>query len=241
MRDQKEINKKMYAKRREEKLCLWCGKPLDRDGVLCVECNNKNNERSRASKEFYLQIGVCPYCRKRKTTSGHKTCLPCREKISLRHKMNLLDPDKKERIRKKERDKRKRRLEEGLCTKCGKNKAETGYHPCSECRKKIRNYRKAYVSKYQLPDRALWKDQGKCARCGADEQYNGFSLCRKCYEQSTEALERARETVFRHRREERERLEALEAEKMREVKKMFHPRTMEERRNKTDKEGSEKE
>ena len=227
----------MYAKRREEKLCLWCGKPLDRDGVLCVECNQKNKERSRLNREYYLQIGVCPYCRKRKITHGYKTCLPCREKISLRHKIQLLDMDKKERILKKERDERKKRLEEGICTKCGKSEAETGYHTCAECRRKAKKYRKTYITKYQLSDRALWKDQGRCSRCGAEEQYEGFSLCRKCYEQSVSALEKARNTVFQHRAEERARLEAIEAQKQIEIKKMFHPRSIWERRNENKQEG----
>ena len=241
MKDQKKINQDLYAKRREERLCLWCGKPLDREGVLCRACADKDKERSKANKEYYLQIGICPLCRKRKVDVGYKSCLACREKISLKNKENRQDPEKRAQILERAKEKRQKRIDSGLCTICGKNKPENGYRTCEACRKKHRRYRKIFITKYQLSDRALWKDQGKCARCGADEQYNGFSLCRKCYEQSTEALERARETVFRHRREERERLEALEAEKMREVKKMFHPRTMEERRNKTDKEGSEKE
>lgn len=237
MKDQKKTNQEMYAKRRKEKLCLWCGKPLDREGSLCIECNEKNKERSKANKDYYLKMGICPYCRKRKITSGYKSCFPCREQISLKRKQESADPERKGLLLQREKEKRKERLKNGLCTKCGKNKPENGYRTCAECRRKVKKYRKTYITKYQLPDRALWKDQGRCSRCGAEEQYEGFTLCKKCYEQSVAALEKARSTVFRHRAEERARQEEIEAQKQIEVKKMFHPRSIWERRNENTQEG----
>lgn len=166
-------------------------------------------------------------------TPGYKSCVPCRLKFSAKSKQDWGDSKKKEHYRQKKKELRQKRIEAGVCTKCGKNMAEPGFRTCIDCRKSMRNYRKIYITKYQLSDRALWKDQGRCSRCGADEQYEGFSLCKKCYMQSVEALEKGRNTVLKHRAEERARLEAIEAQKQIEVKKMMHPRTIAERRNKT--------
>ena len=241
MKEQKDINKERYDRLREEHRCLWCGKPLDREGSLCVSCNEKGKKRTKANKKYYLQIGICPTCRKRKVSPGYKSCLPCREAKRLSRR-NGANPEQYERTLEQKRAKRVFRAENGLCTVCGKPNREAGeWHTCPECRKKQRDYRKMYVLKNQLPDRALWKDQGRCSRCGADEQYNGFTLCRKCYEQSAVALEKARAVVFKHRADERAKQEAIEAERIRETKRMFHPRTMIERRKTNDKEGSEKE
>lgn len=237
MKDQKKTNQKMYAKRRKEKLCLWCGKPLDREGSLCIECNEKNRERSKANKDYYLKMGICPYCRKRKITAGYKSCFPCREKKRIYRRQKQNDPEQNQKMLQRRKEIREDRFRNGLCTSCGKNKPENGYRTCAECRRKVKKYRKTYITKYQLPDRALWKDQGRCSRCGAEEQYEGFTLCKKCYEQSVAALEKARSTVFRHRAEERARQEEIEAQKQIEVKKMFHPRSIWERRNENTQEG----
>ena len=223
--------------RRKNKLCLWCGKPLDRDGALCTACARKSNERTKAYKDYYLRIGVCPVCRKRKVTPGYKSCYPCREKISLRKKKIYSDPIKKEQRLQARKEKRAKLVEEGICTNCGKNKAEKGFRTCPDCRKKAKNYRKLYVTKYQLSDRALWVSQGRCERCGNDDLQEGTKLCKKCYAHSLAALEKGRAVVIQHRAEERAKQEAIEAQKMQEVKKMFHPRSIWERRNTENKQG----
>ncbi len=229
MRDQKEINKEMYDKRRAEKLCLWCGKPLDRDGVLCQACAEKSRTRTKAYKEYYLNMGICPYCRKRKLTPGYKSCVVCRENKALR-RMKSKDPEKAKQRSIYRKSKRAERIDQGLCTVCGKRKAEQGFKTCPECRRNQKKYRHIYVSKYQLSDRALWVSQGRCEHCGSYDLQEGTKLCKKHYMMSCEALAKAREVSLGNKAAVRAAQEAAELQKSHELRIQYKPRTMADRK-----------
>ena len=229
MRDQKEINKEMYDKRRAEKLCLWCGKPLDRDGVLCQACAEKSRTRYRLNREYYLKMGVCPYCRKRKVTPGRKSCLPCRENAAMKHgSRSHPDLAKQKSIYRK--SKRIERLEKGLCTVCGKREAEPGFKTCADCRRRQKKYRHIFVSKYQLSDRSLWVSQGRCERCGSYDLQEGTKLCKEHYKQVCEALEKGREVSLGNKAAARAAQEAAELQKSHELRIQYKPRTMADRK-----------
>lgn len=229
MRDQKEINKEMYDKRRAEKLCLWCGKPLDREGALCKACIDKSRSRTKAYREYYLSMGICPICRKRKVSIGYKSCVICRENKALR-RMKLKDPLYAEAESRKRKEMRIERAEKGLCTSCGKNKAERGFKTCHECRKRNTKYRHMYITKYQLSDRALWVSQGRCERCGSYDLQEGTKLCKNHYKQVCEALTKAREVSLGNKAALRAEREAAELQKSSELKIQFRPRTIAERK-----------
>lgn len=231
MRDQKKINEERYKRCREEHLCLWCGKPLDREGALCSECIEKSRQRTKAYKQYYISMGICPVCRKRKVTPGYKSCMVCREQKAMKRMMNKADPEQKKAQSIKRKEIRIERIANGICVTCGKNKAEKGFKTCAECRKKVRKYRQIYISKYQLSDRALWVSQGRCERCGSYDLQEGTKLCRKCYQQSAEALEKARSVVQKHRADARAAQEAAELQMSNELKIQFKPRTIWERKN----------
>lgn len=90
--EQKEKEKKshrMYLKSRRERmkkegLCVWCGKPVTRNSVFCIDCkikNQKNNEKrkcsiDRAERPLY---GMCYRCGKKELVSGKKLCQKCLE------------------------------------------------------------------------------------------------------------------------------------------------------------------
>ena len=227
MRDQKEINRELYQKRREEKLCLWCGKPLDREGALCQSCVEKSRQRTKAYKEYYLNMGICPYCRKRKLTPGYKSCLHCREKNALM-RLGKKDP---EQARQRSIYRKSKRIE----------RAEQGFKTCPECLRKQKKYRHIYVSKYQLSDRALWVSQGRCERCGSYDLQEGTKLCKEHYKQVCEALEKGREVSLGNKAAARAAQEAAELQKSHELMIQFKPRTMTERKQLKEQRGKTKE
>ena len=44
--------KRLISKRQEQGLCPTCGKPLDRDGYYCTECNIKHNQYQKETKDW---------------------------------------------------------------------------------------------------------------------------------------------------------------------------------------------
>lgn len=235
MKDRNEYQRQLYEKRREENVCLWCGKPLDREGSICSECAEKSRTRAKERRDYLLRRGLCPYCGKNKIDPPYKSCTNCREKILRRSKEGRTEKRKQydSMYRKK---KREQYADAGLCTICGKNVPEKGFTTCIECRKKQRKYRKVYVTKYQLSDRDLWKDQGLCARCGSEGLHEGTTLCEKCYENSVKALEKARAVSLGNKYAKRAEREEKEREKERELKQRFKPRTLyEQKKQKGDK------
>ena len=233
MRDQRELQKKLYDKRRARLQCLWCGKPLDREGSLCQACCDRCNTDSKERRKYLKKIGRCTKCGQNKATNGFATCNSCREKAARKARENRQNnTEAANTVRAYQKALRDKRRKEGLCTECGKNVPEKGFARCNECRKRQRRYRKTYYTKYQLSDRYLWKSQGKCSRCGSDDIHEGTSLCEKCYGVSCEALAKARKVVEGNRAKARAEIEAEEQEKMRFVKIQYKPRTLWERKNK---------
>lgn len=70
-------------KRQESGLCIRCGKPIDRKGVLCRRCLEKERQYNRRLQQDLVARGICTTCHKRKT-DGLKTCPECRTKASRR-------------------------------------------------------------------------------------------------------------------------------------------------------------
>lgn len=172
---------------KEKKLCVNCGKPLDRDGVLCEKCREQHMMNARETREFFKQHSLCPRCGKHKLIGDEKICFECsakgyessmrsRQKNGAEHYNRLhAEWDKKERARRKEN---------GLCLRCGKRKADYGYKTCGICREKIRNQkRKQYVSK----DREGWIKNGLCFFCGEPVK-DGYKVCEKHYQMNLEKL-----------------------------------------------------
>ena len=230
MSDQKKLNEERYKRCRENHLCLWCGKPLDREGSLCEACAEKSRQRTKTYKQYYLSMGICPTCRKRKVTPGFKSCVVCRDKKAMKRLAYKAEPEKQKEQSIKRKEIRAERIANGICVVCGKREAEKGFKTCPDCRKKSKQYRKLYVTKYQLSDRALWVSQGRCERCGSYDLQEGTKLCKTCYKNSIEALEKARSVVQKHRADARAAQEAAELQMSNELKIQFKPRTIWERK-----------
>ena len=177
--------KRLLEKRKANGLCIDCGNALDRDGVRCVKCNTKHNEKNNADRKWYIENGICPVCRDNFLFGDEKVCLECgaskyaetmksRERLGREHYNEVH----------KEWSKRTHHemIERGICTRCRKRKADYGYKTCSICREKIRNYNRI---KYGKPDRSERYKQGLCYFCDNPIK-DGYKVCEKHYQMNVE-------------------------------------------------------
>ncbi len=77
------------------------------------------------------------------------------------------------------------RKEQGICTRCGKRKADVGYKTCSIYRAKIREYKRV---KYGKPDRSDRFEQGLCYFCDSPIK-EGYKVCEKHHQMNLEKLD----------------------------------------------------
>ena len=75
-------HQRIIEKRKMNKLCRDCGKPLDRNGIRCTQCNDKHNQYNTETRKFYRSMGVCPRCRKESLYGDEKVCIECSYKLS---------------------------------------------------------------------------------------------------------------------------------------------------------------
>ena len=187
MKSAAEVRADRYQNRVSERVCVWCRKPIEEDnkGVLCRDCAEKNRNRSKANRDWLLQHGICPICRKNPIYPPEKSCLNCKEKSNN---------SKSDETRAKRRDqyarKIQRRRDAGLCTGCGKRIPEGKYKRCAECRRRQRVLRKRRnQGKWTTADERMWN--GIC-KCGSADMQPGTKVCKSCYAKYCASLEKAR-------------------------------------------------
>ena len=176
---------RFIARRKEQGLCLKCGNPLDRGGTYCTECRKIINEDLQKTRNWYQTHGICPRCGKNDLFGDEKVCPECsakgyslamksRERLGKEHyNKNHAEWSKKE---------HHRRIEQGICTRCGKRNADYGYKTCGICREKTRNFKRI---KYGKPDRNERYKQGLCYFCDNPIK-NGYKVCEKHYQMNVE-------------------------------------------------------
>ena len=180
---QKERSAIFYKKRKDNGLCPRCGKLLDREGHYCSECLLKTNQYRRESRIFYKQNGICPVCGKERLFGDENQCISCRQKAYERRKP--LTDEQKERYGKCFREQQnslyKERAESGICTRCGKYKAENGKKKCRICLDKDaemhrkRTYNKKSTREYR-------KENHLCYHCGKEIDRATGEICQSCWE-----------------------------------------------------------
>jgi predicted amidophosphoribosyltransferase len=75
-----KYSRQRYEERKASKLCVLCGKPLDREGVVCTACNSKRTAYGRELYKKLQAVGVCPRCGKNLLYGDEKSCVECRAK-----------------------------------------------------------------------------------------------------------------------------------------------------------------
>lgn len=147
---------------------------------------------SKSDYEWYKSKGICPRCRVNDAFINHVLCTKCLEETSIN---NTKYSHKRAEYQKRQNEVKKirymERKKEGMCTACGKKKAQHGIY-CNECwRKRIKNERKRNMKK--LGGRTYgdaFKERieaGLCAYCGK-EQEPGYKLCESCLKKSRSKL-----------------------------------------------------
>lgn len=180
---QKERSAIFYKKRKDNGLCPRCGNALDRNGHYCSECIEKVNQYRRDNRAFYRENGICPVCGKEKLFGEEKQCILCRKKAYDRRKP-LNEEQKKRRniqFREQQNSVYRERSENGICTRCGKYKAEKGKKKCRICLDKDaemhrkRTYNKKSVREYR-------KENHLCYHCGKEIDRATGEICQSCLE-----------------------------------------------------------
>ena len=131
---QKERNAMFYKRRKEQGLCIRCGKPrAENNKNHCPECLEKVRSYENATRQFYRSMGICPVCRKNKLVGQEKNCPECRAKYRRPY---IKSEEQKEQYRRKQRAKYAERVQLGICTHCGKRKAVWNRRKCEICLEK---------------------------------------------------------------------------------------------------------
>ncbi len=177
--------KRLIQKRKEQGLCLKCGKPLDREGAYCISCRKYINGQQMVLRRWYQEHGICPRCGKNGLFGDEKACLECNAKAyeaSMRSRKNLGKEYYNQQHNEWARNEYHRCVSEGVCTRCGKRNADSGYKTCGICRANARKYKR---EKYGKPDRGERYKQGLCYFCGNPIK-EGYKVCERHYQMNIE-------------------------------------------------------
>ncbi len=173
----------MISKRKALGLCPTCGKPLDGNTYYCQECSSRRNQYRRDSRAFFESIGICPVCGKEKLFGNEKQCISCREKAYERRKP-LTEEQKQRygrRFKTQQKELRQKRIEEGLCPRCGKRKIANGKKKCRICLDyDAEIHRKRYAKKPNVKN--YRKENQLCYFCGNKIDRASGQICQSCWE-----------------------------------------------------------
>ena len=176
---------KFIARRKEQGLCLECGNPLDREGTYCTECRKIINEEQQETRLWYKSNKICPRCRKVSILGDESMCPECSAKMyadNIRSRERLGREHYNSAHAEWSRKTHAKRIELGICTRCGKRKADYGFKTCGICRNKDKEYKQA---KYGKPDRKERYKQGLCYFCDNPIK-PGYKTCEKHYQMNIE-------------------------------------------------------
>lgn len=192
---QKEINERLYRRRKENGLCPRCGRPLDREGHYCSECLEKAMGYQRRNREFYRKNHLCTECGKNAVPNGEKTCPECRAKAQESRKPLTREQKARygERFRKQQNLLYKERLRSGICARRGKRKATNGYVTCAICRNKNADLKRIRSKTSPRSERV---QNGLCYFCDNPVK-TGYKVCEKHYQMSVENVKKRKGTSSR--------------------------------------------
>lgn len=171
---------KTYEYRKSNGFCVDCGSILDREGTRCTKCSERAKEYHRNRRIEFKKLNRCPICGKKKTFESTVSCIDCRDRISDVY----YEKDLKHEYMRRNNERRNKRRDNRLCTKCGEElKQNYPYVTCEKCRNKSNLWaKKKRMSQPGYLDRSEYPNYGLCYICGREELYDGHKVCKKCYD-----------------------------------------------------------
>ena len=137
-------------------------------------------------RQFYKGIGICPVCKKSKLWGAEKECPECTAK-GYEYTMKSRARLGKEHYNKTHAEWAKlehhKRIEQGMCTRCGKRKADCGFKTCGTCRTKDNATRRK-----RMEPRIARSERfsiGLCYFCDNPIK-DGYKVCEKHYQMNVE-------------------------------------------------------
>lgn len=134
------------------------------------------NEYNRAKYRARKNSNICVRCggQDAYTLAGRSACARCAELIRNVKAKQAINQEWKEIDYARNRVRKEKRKENGLCPKCGRT-ATPGYVTCEYCRIKHREYMR---NKRNSFTRGM---DGICWMCNKKPSKPGFHLCEDCY------------------------------------------------------------
>lgn len=169
-------------KAKENNTCPNCGKEMDRDGFYCKECVVKRSKYISDKRKDFKEMGLCPRCGNVELFGDEKQCPEC----SAKQYANIIRTRDRQHYNQLHREWSRKThsemIENGICTRCRKRKADYGYKTCGICRNELREYKRI---KYGKPDRQERYKQGLCFFCDNPLKI-GYKVCEKHYQMNVE-------------------------------------------------------
>lgn len=181
---------KYRQKLQAQGLCPVCRKPMDREGYSCSECLAKENERHREDVKALVAMGFCRICQKNKAKPNSTYCDDCSQKMYEYNRKRYMDnPEYFHEINRRSQKKTyELRKEQGICTRCGKRKAERGKVKCRLCLDKDAQRHALKADTIPYENRIAL---GICRFCGNPVK-EGYRTCEKHYQMCCETAKMAR-------------------------------------------------
>ena len=140
----RRYNRDRYKRRLKAGVCDRCGRAPREVGIYCVSCAERRKKlpsnNTHAGRDRNVRQNLCADGCGRSAYKGTR-CLDCAELA-----------------RQKQRQRVQKRIDAGLCTKCGKVRVRVPGTSCTKCRKKRR------VSNPKNPTAI------RCGACGGDHR-----------------------------------------------------------------------
>jgi hypothetical protein len=177
-------------------ICVRCKKkPARQDMTECQDCANEY----AINIDYLKSLKICICCRNEDAEPNNALCFECGEKKRKANRQWLLNmsEDEKKLHKAKSRAKTMRRYYrlklEGICTRCGKRKAQEGIIFCIDCRiKKNRQDRERNQTKRNCTiPQSHRTEYGLCYFCGKNA-VPGKKTCESCLERLRKNMAKAR-------------------------------------------------
>lgn len=125
-----------YTELKKKGLCVSCRKRNGNGKAHCDECLKRQQESVVEAREYRRRIHICPMCKVNKLYEDEKYCVECKAVMAERQAKYREIKENRDKDREYHRNRRELLKEQGLCTRCGKNRQYRGTLLCAFCRDK---------------------------------------------------------------------------------------------------------